>query len=510
MTFVSIVGFIVVLGIIILVHEWGHFYFARRAGILCHEFSIGMGPLLWQRKIDETYWSLRAIPIGGYVLMAGEEASQVIKKDQMIRIFTSGNDVQEIILDIKAEKYQDYPLVKVVDFDLYGKHQTMFLSVEDQEITSYSIAKEAMIIARTNQFQVASYERSIESKSIMQRFLAIFAGPMMNIVLAVVVFLIVGLIIGRPNTETLLIGDVLPGSPAESAGLVEGALLLSIDGASLTTWQDLTTNRDTASFDSFMVQYELNGELKETIIRPRIIFYSAGFASDFTKDNLAVTGLSEQSLAGIAGMRNEDVIASINGVVATTWNDVASVFQGNTAGQPVALTVLRGNELIDVVITPYEQAVVASQGVPLVAQQMGINASTSFDLLFALQYGVLATLGSATSIVDTVRLIFSSNQVGVGDLAGPLGIYSITSQALSQGVVSVLGWMGLLSVNVAIINLLPIPALDGGRLVFLGAEAVLRRQIDRDVENKIHTAMFFMLLAFFVFITWNDIVRLIG
>jgi regulator of sigma E protease len=166
--------------------------------------------------------------------------------------------------------------------------------------------------------------------------------------------------------------------------------------------------------------------------------------------------------------------------------------------------------LIDVRITPYEEAVVSSQGVPLVAQQIGINASTSFDLLYALQYGFAATLGSVTSIVDTVRLIFSSNQVGVSDLAGPVGIFTITSQAVSQGFISVLGWMGLLSVNVAVINLLPIPALDGGRLLFLGIEAISRRQIDREVENKIHTAMFFMLLAFFVFITWNDILRLIG
>jgi regulator of sigma E protease len=172
--------------------------------------------------------------------------------------------------------------------------------------------------------------------------------------------------------------------------------------------------------------------------------------------------------------------------------------------------VLRGSSLIDVRITPYEEAVVSSQGVPLVAQQIGINASTSFDLLYAVQYGLVATLGSVTSIVDTVRLIFSSNQVGVSDLAGPVGIFTITSQSVSQGFISLLGWMGLLSVNVAVINLLPIPALDGGRLLFLGIEAVSRRQIDRDVENKIHTAMFFMLLAFFVFITWNDILRLIG
>jgi regulator of sigma E protease len=210
MTILGLLGFIVVLGIIILVHEWGHFYFARRAGILCHEFSIGMGPLLFQRKINDTYWSLRAIPLGGYVLMAGEEASQVLKQGQMIRVVTNNNTVQEIILDVKDSRYQDAPIVKVVDFDLYGKHQPMFLSLEDQEMERFSVTHETVIVSRNSRFLVASYDRSIESKSILERFLAIFAGPMMNILLAIVIFIGVGLLMGRPNTDSLLIGDVQP------------------------------------------------------------------------------------------------------------------------------------------------------------------------------------------------------------------------------------------------------------------------------------------------------------
>jgi regulator of sigma E protease len=510
MTFVSIVGFIVVLGIIILVHEWGHFYFARRAGILCHEFSIGMGPLVYQKKINETYWSLRAIPIGGYVLMAGEEASQVIKQGQMVRISSLNNKITEIILDVKDEKYQKYLLVQVVAFDLYGKDQPMFLTVQGEETLTYSISSQAMIIAKNSRFQVASYERSIESKSIWQRFLTIFAGPMMNILLAVVIFIGIGLLLGRPNVDSLELGEVLPNSPAEVAGLVEGAVIQSINGVTVSTWADLSNQRDASNFTPLQMIYTIDGQTLETIVNPRIIFYAAGFASDFEATGLVVDGVTERSLAGLAGMLNGDVIQGINGTPVSAWYDVATVFSNNTSGELVTLTVLRGSSLIDVRITPYEEAVVSSQGVPLVAQQIGINASTSFDLLYAVQYGFAATLGSVTSIVDTVRLIFSSNQVGVSDLAGPVGIFTITSQAVSQGFISLLGWMGLLSVNVAVINLLPIPALDGGRLLFLGIEAVSRRQIDREVENKIHTAMFFMLLAFFVFITWNDILRLIG
>jgi regulator of sigma E protease len=287
-------------------------------------------------------------------------------------------------------------------------------------------------------------------------------------------------------------------------------VIQSINWIDVSTWEDLSIQRDASNYEPLTITYSLNGQTREAVVTPRIIFYAAGFASDFMEPGLVVDGVTERSLAGLAGLMNGDVIERVNDSTVVTWSDVTSVFSNNTSGEIVTLTVLRGPNLIDISFTPYEEAVVLSQGAPLVAQQIGINASTSFDVFYALQYGVAATLGSVTSIIDTVRLIFSSNQVGVSDLAGPVGIFTITSQAVSQGLISVLGWMGLLSVNVAVINLLPIPALDGGRLLFLGIEAVSRRQIDREVENKIHTAMFFMLLAFFVFITWNDIVRLIG
>jgi regulator of sigma E protease len=357
---------------------------------------------------------------------------------------------------------------------------------------------------------VASYDRSIESKSIWERFLAIFAGPMMNILLAIVIFFSVGLLVGRPNVDSLLIGEVQPNSPALLAGIEPGAIITSVNGTAVQTFADLSRELERSDFQSVEVQFELNNQTQTAILNPRIIFYAAGFASDFEQEGLVVAGITERTIAGVAGMQNGDEIISINETPVTTWTEVAAFFQTNTQGKSVNINLQRGDSQINVVLEPYEEPVVISQGVPLVAQQIGISASTTFDLLYAVQYGFIATIGSATSIVDTIRLIFSSNQVGVGDLAGPVGIFSITSQAVTQGLVSVLGWMGFLSINVAVINLLPIPALDGGRLVFLGVEAVMRRPINREFENKIHTAMFFMLLAFFVFITWNDIVRLIG
>ena len=509
MMFLNLLSFIVVLGIIILVHEWGHFYFAKKAGILCHEFSIGMGPVLWQTKKGETTYSIRAIPIGGYVLMAGEEAASLIKKGQRIKLEVENNLVTKIIVDLKNKQYIDEPSYEVIDFDLYGKDQEKFIAVEDDELVTYELSDIAFYVLPNNEIQIAGYYRSIESKSLWQRFMAIFAGPMMNILLALLVFFILGLLVGRPDLDSTRLGGILANSPASSIGLEEGAIITSINGVTISNWEELSEQLDQSS-SSIAIEYELEGQLVEAELVPRIIFYGAGFSSDFTSDKLILAGINEQTLAGQAGLINGDEILNINNQEVLTWDEVVSVFETNVSGESVTLLINRNGVESGFILTPYEEAVVISQGVPLVATQIGINADTIFDPLYAVQTAFLGTIGSVTSIVDTVRLIATSEQVGVSDLAGPVGIYSLTSQALSQGAQSLLSWMGLLSVNVAVINLLPVPALDGGRLVFLGVEAITKRSVNRELESRIHTAMFFMLLAFFAFVTWNDIVRLLG
>jgi regulator of sigma E protease len=148
----------------------------------------------------------------------------------------------------------------------------------------------------------------------------------------------------------------------------------------------------------------------------------------------------------------------------------------------------------------------------MVDSLIGISPEYSFSFGKSIAYGFIGIKNSAMMIKDTLSLLFGSSQVGVSDLAGPIGIYQITNNALKQGFVSLLGWIGLLSVNLGVINLLPIPALDGGRLVFLGAEAVGDKvgfKISTKFENRLHYLMYLLLLGLFVFITYNDILRLI-
>jgi regulator of sigma E protease len=183
----------------------------------------------------------------------------------------------------------------------------------------------------------------------------------------------------------------------------------------------------------------------------------------------------------------------------------------NTDKEALVFEVLRNGDTETLTVeSPWGQDVLDNQGLPKVDSMVGINPTTEFKFFKSLGYGFTGIKNSSTMIFDTLHLLFSSNQVGAGDLAGPVGIYQITSSALEGGFINLLGWIGLLSVNLGVINLLPIPALDGGRLVFLGWEAITGKKPNAKVENTIHYVMYLALLGLFVFITYNDILRLFG
>ena len=189
----SIIAFVFILGTIILIHEGGHFLFAKRAGILCHEFSLGMGPVVWKKKVGETTFCLRAIPIGGFVSMAGEEVtSELIKTGEEIGLNLDENGkVTEIILDEKMECQVRGP---IADLDLYGKEgNALYINLNTGGQNQYfEVKRDAFyIFSPKKSMQITPYDRSFESKSLLDRFLTIFAGPFMNFVLAIFIYLIV-------------------------------------------------------------------------------------------------------------------------------------------------------------------------------------------------------------------------------------------------------------------------------------------------------------------------------
>ena len=241
----SIIAFVLILGIIIMIHEGGHFFFAKRAGVLCHEFSLGMGPVIWKKKKGETTYSIRAIPVGGFVSMAGEEtSSQLIKTGDKIGLnLDENNKVTEIVFD---ENMEASIRGEIVDADLYGKDgNALYINLNVGTLNQYyEVNRNAFyVFDKKKSLQITPYDRCFESKSLLDRFLSIFAGPFMNFVLAIFIYLIVSFASGVPNYDSNVIGSVTNGY--NSYGILEeGDQIISIDGINVTSWDDLSNALD--------------------------------------------------------------------------------------------------------------------------------------------------------------------------------------------------------------------------------------------------------------------------
>lgn len=522
MVVINILVFLISLSLVIVLHELGHFIFARRAGILCHEFSLGMGPVLWKTKKGETTYTIRAIPIGGYVMMAGEEIEdEVVKVGQQIRLQFDGNIVDKIILDTTDEAYEHLELIVVDTVDLKGRNMAPLY------INDYKVKRDAFVVLKGRELQLAPEERNFSGKSKKDRFWAIFGGPMMNFLLAIVVFIIVNLIVGFPNMNSTEIGNVGSSFPAENI-LETGDVITEIEGISVDDWDALSdVLADNVSNRTIDVTVDRDGTLQTVTLTPYLFFYNIGVHSDDEViEELVIGPVAEGTFAEQIGMQGGDTFVAINGIAVTTWEDVIRELE-TMANESYSDTnvytfeMLRDGNIVTLTNEdagaseypqPYTAAFLESQGIDVVLMRLGIGPVYQFSFGGSLVGGFRDLGSSAMVIFTTLQLLFDNSDaganVGVDDLAGPLGIYQITSQALSQGFVSLLSWIGLLSVNLGIVNLLPIPALDGGRLVFLGYEAVARKKPNTKVENTLHYVMYLALLGLFVFITFNDILRL--
>ena len=212
---VGVLVAILILGLIVLLHEGGHFIMAKRAGIMCYEFAIGMGPVLYQFRKGETVYSIRAIPIGGFVSMAGEEIeSNMLSGYTKCQLIFDNGKVSRIIVDEKQFNTNEV-IYKIVKNDLVGtvegKEDELYIDVLKGEEELHFIVKRNAVVhfPKKQTYQIAPYERNFVNKSIGARFLAVFAGPAMNFVLALVVYFILGLCRGYVDPSVTFVDNIV-------------------------------------------------------------------------------------------------------------------------------------------------------------------------------------------------------------------------------------------------------------------------------------------------------------
>lgn len=345
----TLIYFILVLGIIVLVHEFGHFFFSKLFGIYVYEFSIGMGPRIfkWKSKKGETEYSIRAIPIGGFCSLAGE--------------------------DVEADDQAKIPK-----------------------------------------------DRRLNAKPAWQRFLVMFFGAGNNFILAILILFILGLGWGARTDEAIITG-----------------------------------------FAENMPAINSNLEIGDKIIKV-----------------------------------NDHKIRS---------NDDVTLYLQIEGKKPVTFTVDRDGEKLEVEITPKKEDV---EGTTVYRVGIESGGKVEHGLLSSVKYSFVKFKSIFRQMVITLKGLFTGG-LSVKQLSGPVGIYNVVGTQSKAGFENILYLIALLSVNVGFINLIPLPAFDGGRILFLIIEKIKGSPVKPETENRIHTIGFILLIALMLYITFNDVLKLI-
>lgn len=414
----TVIAFIIIFGALVFFHELGHFIFAKRAGILVREFAIGFGPKVFSFKKEETLYTIRLLPLGGYVMMAGEDPEMIeLKPGYRIGLILNDEEIVQKIIVNGRERYQHARVFEVESADL--EHDLYIRGYEEDEeeiLKTYRISKEAVIVDDQVESQIAPWDRQFGSKTLGQRTMTIFAGPMMNFVLAIVILTILAMIQGVPVDEPKL-GKLTSDGAAIEAGFKEGDTVISIDGGEVSSWMD-----------------------------------------------------------------------------------IVQVIQKHP-GEELQFTIDRDGKIIEIPVTPKAEKV-EDEEIGLI----GVHSPVEKSTLKIATYGVEETYRITVAIFKILGTLITG-QFSIDMLAGPVGIYEATETVAKSGVLYLMKWGAFLSINLGIMNLLPIPALDGGRLMFFALEALRGKPIDRQKEGLVHFIGFALLMLLMILVTWNDIQR---
>jgi regulator of sigma E protease len=441
--------FLIVLGVLVAFHELGHFLAARWVGVRVLKFSLGFGPKLFGRQLGETEYLVSAVPLGGYVKLFGEEETEAI-------------------------------------------------SPEDRR-------------------------RSFAHQKLWNKMLIVAAGPGFNFLLAYVIFagwLAAGAALFVPTFKDLTpdVEAIRPGSPAEVAGIKVGDRILRVNDRDIATRSELLDAVSKSNGKQINVDIRRNDQVKTVLVTPA----ATKFQDDGKEEVVYHLGIEETSpvitavLAGspamAAGFKEGDRVTAIQGQEIHTWSQMTGLVKEHPR-QPLHFTVLRDGRPLELTVTPAaEQTVV--DGKPVEIGKIGISGPgrsviKSPNPVVALWDGVKATWGwTELTVVGIYKMI--AGEISSKNIGGPLTIANISGEAAAQGVTSVVFLIAILSINLGVLNLLPIPILDGGHLLFFAIEAILRKPLGERQREIAQQVGLLLLVGIMVFAFWNDIERLIA
>ncbi|HEU3490820.1 RIP metalloprotease RseP [Streptococcus pneumoniae] len=414
----GILTFILVFGIIVVVHEFGHFYFAKKSGILVREFAIGMGPKIFAHiGKDGTAYTIRILPLGGYVRMAGwgDDTTEIKTGTPVSLTLDDDGKVKRINLSGKKLDQTALPM-QVTQFDFEDKLFIKGLVLEEEK--TFAVDHDATVVeADGTEVRIAPLDVQYQNATIWGKLITNFAGPMNNFILGVVVFWVLIFMQGGVRDVDTNQFHIMPQGALAKVGVPETAQITKIGSHEVSNWESLIQAVETE-----------------------------------TKDKTAPT---------------------------------------------LDVTISEKGSDKQVTVTPED-----SQGRYLLGVQPGVKS----DFLSMFVGGFTTAADSALRILSALKnLIF---QPDLNKLGGPVAIFKASSDAAKNGIENILYFLAMISINIGIFNLIPIPALDGGKIVLNILEAIRRKPLKQEIETYVTLAGVVIMVVLMIAVTWNDIMRL--
>ncbi|RLC48065.1 MAG: RIP metalloprotease RseP [Candidatus Coatesbacteria bacterium] len=430
----TILMFLVVLGILVLVHELGHFSAAKSLGVRVDQFSIGFWPKLFGIKWGETEYMVSLIPWGGYVKIAGQEEP------------------------------------------------------EGDEPEHYELC----------------------SRSKLQRLYVFVAGPFANLILAALLFPLIymlGISVSAYIDQPARVGWVEKGSPAATAGIRSGDRIVEVMGTPTPTWEDALTEIGSRPQQHISIVVERDGQRRTvnlTVAEERR--YGAGVIGVGMPIPPVIANVMHGRPAERAGLEAGDLVLSINGVKVSDWMQLRDAVRGSD-GKPLVMQVKRGEKLLNLTVVPKFSEELNSFAI-------GIGAPPSPTKMMRYSFGESVYRGER-KLLSTMGLTFEvlwrlvTGQASIKSLGGPIMIARVAGQYARAGATPLLQLIAFLSVQLFILNLLPIPVLDGGHVLFLGIEAATKRPVSMKFKETATRIGFAVLIGFMLLVSYNDILKLL-
>jgi regulator of sigma E protease len=427
---ITMFAFVFVIGVLVFVHEFGHFIAARRIGVRVLKFSLGFGPRIIGFTRGDTEYCVSAIPLGGYVKMAGENADDP----------RSGGPDE-------------------------------FLS-----------------------------------KTKWQRFQVLIMGPVMNMALAVVLLAIVlaqGADVPAYLDQLPVVGGVEKSSPAERAGFRPGDRVLTVSGEEVKTWEDFDVAIGTRPGRPVAVTVVRNDREQSLTVTPdREGKFEVGRIGVFPQVHPRVQSVRRGEPADVAGLKTGDVVLAVNGESVQLARQLSEAI-GRNPLKPITLSVMRGGQPLEITVTPRREGDVGRIGISIANELKRIQPGP----LGAVWLSVQRNWEFAGLILRTLGGLISG-ETSPKQLMGPVGIAQLSGESAQEGWISLFALMASISLNLGLLNLLPVPVLDGGHILIMALEGAARRDFSIRVKERMLFAGFVLLMLLMVTVIYNDLTRI--